>query len=477
MDRLKIVFLIVCCFFLSTLNAQKTKKLVRYGATLSEKRQDSDMKKFRSNRFGQFIHWGLYSIPAGQWNGKTYYGASEFLMKSAKIPVNEWEKLKEQFNPTEFDAHEWALMAKDMGVKYATLTTKHHDGFCLWPSRYTDFDVENTPYKRDIVGEFVKAYNENGIDVYLYYSILDWHHPDWRYSLKNMNDSVAFSRFKAYVRNQLVELLERYPTIKGFWFDGTWDKSWQQSGIFSFELEQELKRIHPGLIVNSRMRADEHGARHFDSNGWMMGDYESGYERRLPESADLIVTTRDWEAVMTIRETSWGNHVDWEKQHVKRADELIEMIVKTVSLGGNFLLNFGPLADGTFPKQEVELARSIGEWMKENGKAIYNCDYVELKKQDWGYYTRVIGSGNINLIVCNIPVSSRLKIILPKGMQVVSVSGTDGTEKQVEQLNNTTFEILLDGNELKEKKPFVLEMKIKSNQNKKAKFVEMEALT
>ena len=349
MNRKKIVLLIIYCLFLSTLCAQKTEKLVRYGATLSEKRQDVDMKKFRSNRFGQFIHWGLYSIPAGQWNGKTYYGASEFLMKSAKVPVAEWEKLKDQFNPKEFDARKWAKMAKDMGVKYATLTTKHHEGFCLWPSKYTDFDVENTPYKKDLVGEFVKAYNKAGIDVYLYYSILDWHHPDWRYSLKNENDSVAFDRFKEYVRNQLVELLERYPTIKGFWFDGTWDKSWQQNGIFSYELEQELKRIHPGLIVNSRMRADEHGARHFDSNGWMMGDYESGYERRLPESTDLVVTTRDWEAVMTIRETSWGNHVDWETQHVKRPDELIEMIVKTVSLGGNFLLNFGPLADGTFP--------------------------------------------------------------------------------------------------------------------------------
>lgn len=480
MNKYKIVIttlFLICCIVIQSAMAQKTDKLVRYGATLVEKRQDADMKKFRSNRFGQFIHWGLYSIPAGCWNGKIYYGASEFLMRSANISPQIWEKLKEQFNPTLFDGEKWAKMAKEMGVKYATLTTKHHEGFCLWPSQYTDFDVENTPCQKDLVGEFIKAYNREGIDVYLYYSILDWHHPDWKYNLVSKEDSVAFNRYKLYVRNQLVELLQRYPTIKGFWFDGTWDKSWQQNGVFSYELEQELKKIHPGLIVNSRMRADEYGARHFDSNGWMMGDYESGYERRLPESTDLIVTTRDWEACMTIHETSWGYHADREKQHIKRPDELIEMLAKTVSLGGNFLLNFSPLADGTYCKREREIAQSIGKWMKINGSAIYNCDYAKLKKQDWGYYTRGIGSNKINMIVCNIPISKRLKIVLPKELRIASkVSYKQGSELVVEQLNNSTYEILLGDNDLKQEMPFVLEFEVETSKNEKDKFIEVSAL-
>ncbi len=360
MNIYKLLFLLL--FSLSVVDLVSQPRNVKYGQVSEKVRQDRDMLKFRENRFGQFIHWGLFSIPAGEWNGKIYPGASEFLKSYAKISTDDWGKLKYQFNPVNYDPRQWAKYAQQMGVKYATLTTKHHEGFCLWPSEYTDFDMDETPSKRDLVGEFVKAYNDVGIDVYLYYSILDWHHPDWRYKLENKEDSVAFDRFRKYVKNQMAELVRRYPTIKGFWIDGTWDESWKKSGKFSYDLEVYLKKISPGLIINSRFRADEYGARHFDSNGVLMGDYESGYERRLPSPYDTVVPTRDWEAVMTIPENIWGYHKQWNG-HIKSGNELIEMLTRCVALNGNFLLNFGPKADGSFREEEIRLFDEIGQWV------------------------------------------------------------------------------------------------------------------
>lgn len=356
--RKKIVSVLLGCFFSCIVIAQSTAvKELKYGAHSEGKREDAAMQKWRSNRFGQFIHWGLYAIPGGVWNGKVYNYAAEFLKSSAKISSETWDSLMYQFNPKEFNAKAWAKMAKNMGVKYMTLTTKHHEGFCLFPSRYTDFDISNTPYKKDILKEIVDAYNAEGIDVNFYYSVLDWHHPDWRYDITSTADSIAFARLLDYAKNQLRELAENYPTVKGFWFDGTWDNSVKKNGKWTYEVEMMLKQIRPGVVVNSRLRADDLGARHKDSNGKLMGDYESGYERRLPDPVkDLQVINWDWEACMTIPENQWGYHKDWSISHIKTSNELIEMIVKTVSMGGNFLLNFGPSGTGAFRIEEQKIA-------------------------------------------------------------------------------------------------------------------------
>ena len=172
--------------------AQEAKKEIplKYGATNEGKRQDPAMQKFRDNRLGAFIHWGLYAIPGGEWNGKVYGGAAEWLKSWAKVPADE-----------------------EMGTKYVKITTKHHEGFCLWPSKYTKYTVANTPYKRDILGELVKAYNDEGIDVHFYFSVMDWSNPDYRYDIKSKEDSIAFSRFLEFTDNQLKELATRYPTV------------------------------------------------------------------------------------------------------------------------------------------------------------------------------------------------------------------------------------------------------------------------
>lgn len=293
-----LITVIVLVVSLQTISAQG--KTLKYGAQTTVRRTDSAMAKWRANRLGQFIHWGLYAIPGGVWNGKTYAYAAEFLKSSAHLSSATWDSLIYAFNPVKFDAKAWAKMDKAMGVKYMTITTKHHEGFCLWPSKYSDFTVANTPFKRDILQELVDAYTAEGIDVNFYYSVLDWHHPDWRYDLKSEADSIAFARYLDFAKNQLAELAQRYPKVKGFWFDGTWDKSVMKNGKWTYEVEVMLKQLIPGAIVNSRLRADDYGKRHRDSNGELMGDYESGYERRLPSPYDTSVLKTDWEACMTI---------------------------------------------------------------------------------------------------------------------------------------------------------------------------------
>ena len=300
----KLFILFAFCISVHVYAQQPSREIpLKYGATNIGKRQDDAMKRFRNNRLGEFIHWGLYAIPGGEWKGKVYNGAAEWLKSWAKVPAADWLELMKQWNPVKFDARQWARMAKEMGVKYVKITTKHHEGFCLWPSQYSQYTVAQTPYRKDILGELVKAYNDEGIDVHFYFSVMDWSHPDYRYEITSKEDSIAFSRFLTFTDHQLKELATRYPTVKDFWFDGTWDASIKKNGWWTAHAEQMLKELVPGVTVNSRLRADDYGKRHFDSNGRLMGDYESGYERRLPDPVkDLQVTKWDWEACMTIPE-------------------------------------------------------------------------------------------------------------------------------------------------------------------------------
>lgn len=465
--KVLVVMLALLPSMVSAKNPAKDSIPLKYGAHQFGKRHDDAMNRWRDNRFGEFIHFGLYSILGGSWQRKHYDGAAEWIKSWAQIPDSAYFALIHQFNPVNFNADKWAAMAKEMGVKYVRITTKHHEGFCLWPSKYTDFDISSTPYKKDLLGEFVNACNKAGIDVSFYYSILDWHNKDWRYDIKSTSDSLAFDRYKLYVKNQLTELLQRYPTVKGLWFDGTWDNSWKENGKFSYELEEYLKKIHPGLIVNSRLRADDYGARHFDSNGRLMGDYESGWERKLPPLTDTAVVKNDWECIMTIPENQWGYNAIWNG-HVKTPDEIIEMMARTVSMGGNFVLNFGPKGDGTFRKEEVDMAKTIGAWMKINGTAIYHCDYAKgWEKQDWGYFTSDTASRKVYMIVVNTPVSGALRVKTPNGMRIVRDYAIDDSTKDlnIESIERNEYFIHLSKTDHHQPYVIVLEVKPSGQSN------------
>ncbi len=432
---------------------------LKYGATNTGKRQDAAIQRFRDNRLGMFIHWGLYAIPGGEWKGKVYPGAAEWLKSWGKVPSDEWMQLMKQWNPTKFDAKSWAKMAKDMGAKYVKITTKHHEGFCLWPSKYCKYTVAQTPYKKDVLGELVKAYNNEGIDVHFYFSVMDWSNPDWRYDIKTKEDSIAFHRFLIFTDNQLKELATRYPTVKDFWFDGTWDQSIKKNGWWTAHVEKMLKEMIPRVTINSRLRADDNGKRHFDSNGQLMGDYESGYERKLPDAVkDLKVTQWDWEACMTLPENQWGYHKDWSLSYVKSPIEVIDRIVHAVSMGGNMVVNFGPQPDGDFRPEEKFMAKAIGEWMKKYGSAIYGCDYAGLDKQDWGYYTRD-KEGYVYMVIFNQPYSKQLTVKIPENTRIDQAILVNSKE-HLKVIETTRNEYNVSAPAISPDEPYVIRLKL-----------------
>ena len=479
-----IVFKILILLVLlgTSVSAQNTTKVLpadleiplKYGADRLGKRQDAAMRKLRDNRLGLFIHWGLYAITSGEWEGEIYSGPSSFLQKSAKIQPKEWMKLMDKWNPKNFNASEWAKMAKKMGVRYVKITTKHHDGFCLWPSEYSEYTVAHTPSGKDVLGELVKAFNAEDIDVHLYYSILDWSHPDYRYSIKSRGDSVAFSRFLEFAENQVRELAMRYPTVKDFWFDGTWDVSFKENGWWSAHIEKVLKEMIPGITVNSRLRADDYGKRHFDSNGHLMGDYESGYERRLPDPIkDIKVTHHDWEAYMTLPENQWGYHKDWTLSYVKTPFEAIQRIVHATSMGGNMVINFGPRPEGDFRQEELEMADIVGRWMKKYGECVYGCGYAGLAKQDWGYYTRG-KDDTVYMIIFNVPLSGRMTVRVPKGVQIEEAVLLHGGGK-VDVMEATRNEYSVNMPDKTVGEPFVIKLQMRIGKEDRDKY--MDALT
>lgn len=408
----------------------KEQKEIQYGPITPPHRTDAAMNAFRNYGLGQFIHWGIYAIPGNEWEGVSARGgaaASEWIRSwgGPTAPKN-WksiyDNLYKQFDPRGFDAIRWARQAKQMGAKYLIFTTKHHDGFALWPTRYSDYNISNTPYKKDIVKEVVDAYTAEGFDVFLYFSVLEWNNPNYMGKKPVTEEEKArYSKFLEYTQNQLFELLDNYPTIKGFWFDGTWDASWVAAYEFTYNLEKELRAKHPGLIIGSRFRNDEYGKRHFDSNGNLLGDYEQGWERKLPGAYEWL-DGNDWDAVMTIPPNGWGYMKDWKGLYIKTTDDIIEMLMQSVSMNGNFVLNFGPDGQGHMHPGEDKIARELGNWMKTNGEAVYGARHSNLPLSKLGYYTTK--DSVLYLTVVNRPVTNIVRIAIPKTSQSVPATAT-----------------------------------------------------
>lgn len=457
-------------------------KELRYGPITAAHRTDEAMERFRNYGLGQFIHWGLYAIPGNEWEGVSARGgaaASEWIRswRGPTAPKNwtaTYDNLYKQFNPTNFDATRWAKQAKAMGAKYVIFTTKHHDGFAMWPSKYTDYNISQTPYKKDIVKEIVDAYDAEGIDVFLYFSILEWNNPNYMSAEpKTAEEQERFAKFLAYTRNQLLEQLESYPSIKGFWFDGTWDRSWVKAAEFTYNLEKELRTKHPGLIIGSRFRNDEYGKRHFDSNGRLLGDYEQGWERKLPADYSWL-DGNDWDAVMTIPPNGWGYMKDWSGLYCKDTDDLLDMLIHCVAMNGNFVLNFGPDGFGNMHPQEDIIAAELGQWLAVNGEAVYGAKHADLPSSKYGYYTQK--EGNLYLTVFNRPVNDRIRIAVQKNAAAVPVRAQllmDGSTLPVHHADigldldkNTYYDIQLPA-AFETDKPFVIKM-IMGAPNKKA---------
>lgn len=351
---------------------------------------DKRMEWWREARFGMFVHWGVYAVAAGNWNGKPVPSAGEWIMYTAKIPVPEYEPLAKQFNPVNYNASEWVRIAKDAGCKYIVITSKHHDGFALFNSTTSDWDIaDRTPFGRDPLDELAKACKEQGVRLCFYHSIMDWHHPKFTRE--------GLPEYNQYMRGQLKELLTRYGDIGALWFDGEWPEIWtEEEGV---ALEAYCRSIKPDIIINNRVgkaRAGMEG--HSAYQG--AGDYDTP-EQEIPARG----LPNDWETCMTMNDT-WGFKTD---DHNWKSDtKLIQMLVDIASKGGNFLLNVGPTALGEIPPASVERMAAMGRWMKVNHEAIYGTDASPIGRMTWG---RCTAKGNrLYLHVFDWPKDGKLRI-------------------------------------------------------------------
>lgn len=413
-----LLFSLVFLFILN-LTAFSQTKTNFLSETKAQKQQR--MKWWEDARFGLFIHWGLYSVPAGEWKGDTSH--AEWIRTTAQIPLKEYEQFVQQFDPEKFNAEEWVKMAKAAGMKYIVITTKHHDGFCMFDTKQTNFDIMATPFHRDVMKELAAACKKEGIQLCFYHSIMDWHQRyyfprrDWE---KDRPGTAAnFDVYVSYMKNQLRELLTNYGKIGVLWFDGQWENTWTHER--GKDLYKYVRSLQPSIIINNRVdvgRAD-------------MGQTKSGYagdfgtpEQEIPATG---IPGADWESCMTMN-NNWGYNS--HDNHWKSSEDLVRKLIDIASKGGNFLLNVGPTAEGVFPQASIERLKDIGSWMSVNHESIYGTKASPFKSLSWGRCTqKPIKSGTrLYLHVFDWPADA--KLIVPNlGSQAINCYALDGKKK------------------------------------------------
>ena len=323
------------------------------------------MKWWTEARFGMFIHWGLYALPARH----------EWVKNYERMTNDQYQKYFEMFNPDLYDPHEWAKQAKAAGMKYVVLTAKHHEGFCLFDSKFTDYKATNTPYGKDLIKEYVEAFRAEGLKVGFYYSLTDWHHPDYTIDRVHpqrqnsdeeyaaLNKGKDMSKYREYMKNQVRELLTNYGEISIIWFDysfpgknGKGRADWDSEGLLKL-----ARSLQPGIIVDDRLDLKD------VEGGW---DFVSPEQVKVSKWPEYNGKKIPWETCQTFS-GSWGYHRD---EHTWKSNaQLLELLIESVSKGGNLLLNVGPTARGIFDLRAQDRLKSMGEWMNLNNRSIYGC--------------------------------------------------------------------------------------------------------
>ena len=340
-----------------------------------------DLKWYQDARFGMFIHWGIYAIPArGEW-----------IKQNENIREENYQPYFETFDPVNYNPREWARAARQAGMKYAVMTTKHHDGFCLFDSKFTDYKATNTPARRDLTREYVDAFRAEGLKVGFYYSLLDWHHPDYPIAgdrIHPFRNDPAYQdhhgnlpRYADYMRNQVEELLTQYGKIDLIWFDFSYDEmrgeAWKAS-----ELVEMVRRLQPGILIDNRLGGNIKAV----EPEMYAGDFASPEQIIPPEGVtNEAGQPIPWEACITLND-HWG-YASADKNW-KSAMTVVRTLVECVSKGGNLLLNVGPTAKGEIPLECLDILADVGEWMHQNGGSIYNCGNAGRVKPEWGRWTQ-----------------------------------------------------------------------------------------
>ena len=393
-----------------------------YDPYMNETREERDerMAWWREARFGMFIHWGVYAVPAGSYKGEKIDGIGEWIMLRGQIPVKEYKAYAKQFNPVKYDPEAWAKLAKKAGMRYMVITSKHHDGFGLFPSAVTDWDVADaTPYGKDLIGPLAEAARAEGLKFGLYYSqAQDWNHPGGakaRYEEPNGWDELQKGDFDEYIDQiaipQVGEILSRYRPDILWWDTPRWMTEERAERLIP------LIRIVPGIVTNNRL------------GGGYMGDTETP-EQHIPATG---FADRDWEVCMTMNRT-WGyksyDH-DW-----KSTGDLIHKLCDIASKGGNFLLNVGPTAEGIIPQPSIDRLEEIGAWMDVNGESIYGTTASPFHRLNWGRSTKKLNKDGaiLYLHVFDWPDNGILRVPGLKNMPASIQLLQDGTELSAKQV-------------------------------------------
>lgn len=348
---------------------------------------------FQNSKFGLFIHWGPFSIP----------GDGEWVMNNRGITVDSYSRLKDFFNPTEFDASHYVSLAKKAGIKYITLITRHHDGFSMWDTKYSDFNIMNTPYKKDIVKMFAEECHKQGISLYLYYSILDWRRTDYQYwtgktgQKSGRTERGKWEDYIQFMKNQLTELLSNYGKIDGIWLDGHWDQTapegakdrtsradWHYDELYGL-----IHKLQPQCMIGNNHHMTPFAGEDFQMfEQDVPGENKSGLS--FQEASKLPI-----ESCITIN-NSWGFNL--KDNQYKGQKDLIDYLVKSAGANSNLLLNIGPMPNGKIEAQCEERLTFMGDWLKTYGESIYNTRGGYLKQQPWGVITQGKGKMYIHIL-------------------------------------------------------------------------------
>jgi len=329
---------------------------------------------FQDARFGMFIHWGVYSV----------LGDGEWVMHNRRMSIAEYEKLAPRFNPTEFNAAEWVALAKEAGMRYITFTSKHHDGFAMWGTRQSRWNiVDATPYGKDIVKMLAEECQRQGLKLFLYHSHLDWHHPDYfprgrtgQYSGRPQEGD--WYRYLDYLDAQIRELLTNYGPIAGIWFDGWWDRpeaDWRLQKTYSL-----IHSLQPAALIGNN-----HHRRPFEGEDFQMFEKDLPGQNTAGFNAEAEIGQLPLETCETINR-SWGYNA--KDNRYKSVAELIRYLVRAAGYNANFLLNVGPMPNGKIQPEFVERLRGMGEWLRQNGEAIYGTRGGPIAPRPWGVTTR-----------------------------------------------------------------------------------------
>jgi alpha-L-fucosidase len=339
---------------------------------------------FQDAKFGMFVHWGVYSV----------LGDGEWVMNNQKIPIAEYEKLTPKFNPTEFDPAEWVSLVKEAGMKYITITSKHHDGFAMWATRQGKWNIADaTPYKKDVLKMLADECHKQGIKLFFYHSHLDWHHPDYYPRGRTGHntgrpESGDFNRYLDYMDNQLRELLTGYGEIGGIWFDGWWDKpnaDWRLEKTYSL-----IHSLQPATLIGNN-----HHRRPFDGEDFQMFEKDLPGHNTAGFNAESEIGNLPLETCDTMNK-AWGYN-EKDKQF-KSTKQLVQYLVRAAGYDSNFLLNVGPMPNGKIQPEFVERLREMGTWMRKNGESIYGTRGGPVSPRPWGVMTQKSGKIYVHVL-------------------------------------------------------------------------------